>query len=162
MRKLTNPGCDPQCTSDAISCSNESVIGICWRESWVMLCVRGYRGGWGGRDRDRGAEREENDRRITAAVISFVRNMQHVSVIFGGITFTCMWICGFPLPCRLTLILSCPMDLKNFPMDVQTCTMQLESCECCVPSFLRPWLRPRAADLNAFVSLFTSSWLHHE
>ncbi|PWA31189.1 hypothetical protein CCH79_00002703 [Gambusia affinis] len=27
---------------------------------------------------------------------------------------------------RLTLILSCPMDLKNFPMDVQTCTMQLE------------------------------------
>lgn len=30
---------------------------------------------------------------------------------------------------RLTLILSCPMDLKNFPMDVQTCSMQLESCE---------------------------------
>ncbi|KAM7380460.1 hypothetical protein PAMP_003753 [Pampus punctatissimus] len=29
----------------------------------------------------------------------------------------------------LTLILSCPMDLKNFPMDVQTCTMQLESCK---------------------------------
>ncbi|XP_039210884.1 glycine receptor subunit alpha-4-like isoform X1 [Crotalus tigris] len=28
---------------------------------------------------------------------------------------------------RLTLILSCPMDLKNFPMDSQTCTMQLES-----------------------------------
>uniref|UniRef100_A0A452T0F5 Glycine receptor alpha 4 (pseudogene) n=1 Tax=Ursus maritimus TaxID=29073 RepID=A0A452T0F5_URSMA len=28
---------------------------------------------------------------------------------------------------RLTLILSCPMDLKNFPMDIQTCTMQLES-----------------------------------
>ncbi|KAG9331133.1 hypothetical protein JZ751_019971 [Albula glossodonta] len=28
---------------------------------------------------------------------------------------------------RLTLILSCPMDLKNFPMDVQTCSMQLES-----------------------------------
>ncbi|XP_046276725.2 glycine receptor subunit alpha-4 [Marmota monax] len=31
---------------------------------------------------------------------------------------------------RLTLILSCPMDLKNFPMDIQTCTMQLESCKC--------------------------------
>ncbi|KFZ52009.1 Glycine receptor subunit alpha-3, partial [Tinamus guttatus] len=30
---------------------------------------------------------------------------------------------------RLTLILSCPMDLKNFPMDVQTCIMQLESCK---------------------------------
>ncbi|CAN0349199.1 unnamed protein product [Lampetra fluviatilis] len=28
---------------------------------------------------------------------------------------------------RLTLTLSCPMDLKNFPMDVQTCAMQLES-----------------------------------
>uniref|UniRef100_A0A3P9MUJ1 Glycine receptor, alpha 4b n=1 Tax=Poecilia reticulata TaxID=8081 RepID=A0A3P9MUJ1_POERE len=30
---------------------------------------------------------------------------------------------------RLTLTLSCPMDLKNFPMDSQTCIMQLESCE---------------------------------
>ncbi|MBN3320626.1 GLRA1 protein, partial [Atractosteus spatula] len=30
---------------------------------------------------------------------------------------------------RITLILACPMDLKNFPMDVQTCIMQLESCE---------------------------------
>ncbi|XP_038844803.1 glycine receptor subunit alpha-4-like [Salvelinus namaycush] len=28
---------------------------------------------------------------------------------------------------RLTLILSCPMDLMNFPMDIQTCSMQLES-----------------------------------
>ncbi|MBN3275074.1 GLRA3 protein, partial [Polyodon spathula] len=27
----------------------------------------------------------------------------------------------------LTLTLSCPMNLKNFPMDVQTCIMQLES-----------------------------------
>ncbi len=35
----------------------------------------------------------------------------------------------FALCFRLTLILSCPMDLKNFPMDIQTCTMQLESCE---------------------------------
>lgn len=32
---------------------------------------------------------------------------------------------------RITLTLACPMDLKNFPMDVQTCIMQLESCECC-------------------------------
>lgn len=30
---------------------------------------------------------------------------------------------------RITLTLACPMDLKNFPMDVQTCIMQLESCE---------------------------------
>lgn len=36
----------------------------------------------------------------------------------------------FTVPTRLTLILSCPMDLKNFPMDIQTCTMQLESCKC--------------------------------
>lgn len=43
-------------------------------------------------------------------------------------------ICFFYL--RLTLILSCPMDLKNFPMDIQTCTMQLESCE---SSFLLPF-----------------------
>ncbi len=35
----------------------------------------------------------------------------------------------FHLFFRLTLTLSCPMDLKNFPMDVQTCIMQLESCE---------------------------------
>lgn len=32
---------------------------------------------------------------------------------------------------RITLTLACPMDLKNFPMDVQTCIMQLESCESC-------------------------------
>ncbi|NWZ96119.1 GLRA3 protein, partial [Nesospiza acunhae] len=38
---------------------------------------------------------------------------------------------------RLTLILSCPMDLKNFPMDVQTCIMQLESSEgLTLPQFL--------------------------
>ncbi|XP_056672630.1 glycine receptor subunit alpha-1 [Monodelphis domestica] len=30
---------------------------------------------------------------------------------------------------RITLTLACPMDLKNFPMDVQTCIMQLESCK---------------------------------
>lgn len=36
-----------------------------------------------------------------------------------------IFLCSF----RLTLILSCPMDLKNFPMDVQTCIMQLESCK---------------------------------
>ncbi|KAG8128504.1 hypothetical protein E2320_015338, partial [Naja naja] len=30
-------------------------------------------------------------------------------------------------PDLITLTLACPMDLKNFPMDVQTCIMQLES-----------------------------------
>lgn len=34
---------------------------------------------------------------------------------------------------RITLTLACPMDLKNFPMDVQTCIMQLESCESHAP-----------------------------
>lgn len=43
------------------------------------------------------------------------------------LTFRCSGL--FCVCLRLTLILSCPMDLKNFPMDIQTCTMQLESCE---------------------------------
>lgn len=38
---------------------------------------------------------------------------------------------------RITLTLACPMDLKNFPMDVQTCIMQLESCESCTSSSQR-------------------------
>lgn len=41
----------------------------------------------------------------------------------------CVLLWDFVSHHRLTLILSCPMDLKNFPMDVQTCTMQLESCK---------------------------------
>lgn len=53
----------------------------------------------------------------------------------GGYPVLCWTLispCHFflPIPARLTLILSCPMDLKNFPMDIQTCTMQLESCKC--------------------------------
>lgn len=45
---------------------------------------------------------------------------------------------------RLTLTLSCPMDLKNFPMDIQTCTMQLESCESAwfPPPFVSPSISP--------------------
>lgn len=60
---------------------------------------------------------------------------------------------------RLTLILSCPMDLKNFPMDVQTCTMQLESCKDFVSSFnshcliIHIWLKRPS---------HVPSWLHHE
>lgn len=66
-------------------------------------------------------------------------------------TFFCpLWFSLFPLTIphfllscfalclRLTLILSCPMDLKNFPMDIQTCTMQLESCEYSVLVFISP------------------------
>ncbi|KAM4620320.1 glycine receptor, alpha 4b [Polymixia lowei] len=41
---------------------------------------------------------------------------------------------------RLTLILSCPMDLKNFPMDSQTCTMQLESFGYTMNDLIFEWL----------------------
>ncbi|GAA6080006.1 glycine receptor subunit alpha-2 isoform X1 [Tachysurus ichikawai] len=41
---------------------------------------------------------------------------------------------------RLTLILSCPMDLKNFPMDVQTCIMQLESFGYTMNDLIFEWL----------------------
>ncbi|XP_056625710.1 glycine receptor, alpha 4a [Triplophysa dalaica] len=41
---------------------------------------------------------------------------------------------------RLTLILSCPMDLKNFPMDTQTCTMQLESFGYTMNDLIFEWL----------------------
>ncbi|XP_051930908.1 glycine receptor, alpha 4a isoform X3 [Hippocampus zosterae] len=41
---------------------------------------------------------------------------------------------------RLTLILSCPMDLKNFPMDIQTCTMQLESFGYTMNDLIFEWL----------------------
>ncbi|XP_076858106.1 glycine receptor subunit alpha-2 isoform X1 [Brachyhypopomus gauderio] len=41
---------------------------------------------------------------------------------------------------RLTLILSCPMDLKNFPMDVQTCIMQLESFGYTMNDLVFEWL----------------------
>uniref|UniRef100_A0A3B4YQS8 Glycine receptor, alpha 4b n=1 Tax=Seriola lalandi dorsalis TaxID=1841481 RepID=A0A3B4YQS8_SERLL len=41
---------------------------------------------------------------------------------------------------RLTLTLSCPMDLKNFPMDSQTCTMQLESFGYTMNDLIFKWL----------------------
>ncbi|XP_073696652.1 glycine receptor, alpha 4b [Garra rufa] len=41
---------------------------------------------------------------------------------------------------RLTLILSCPMDLKNFPMDIQICTMQLESFGYTMNDLIFQWL----------------------
>ncbi|XP_043996889.1 glycine receptor, alpha 4b isoform X2 [Gambusia affinis] len=41
---------------------------------------------------------------------------------------------------RLTLILSCPMDLKNFPMDSQTCIMQLESFGYTMNDLIFEWL----------------------
>ncbi|KAF1378780.1 hypothetical protein PFLUV_G00194050 [Perca fluviatilis] len=40
----------------------------------------------------------------------------------------------------LTLTLSCPMDLKNFPMDSQKCTMQLESFGYTMNDLIFEWL----------------------
>ncbi len=30
---------------------------------------------------------------------------------------------------RISLVLSCPMDLKYYPLDRQTCSIQMASCE---------------------------------
>uniref|UniRef100_A0A6I8NZ50 Glycine receptor alpha 4 (pseudo n=2 Tax=Ornithorhynchus anatinus TaxID=9258 RepID=A0A6I8NZ50_ORNAN len=46
---------------------------------------------------------------------------------------------------RLTLILSCPMDLKNFPMDIQTCAMQLESFGYTMNDLVFEWLEDAPA-----------------
>nr|XP_020651483.1 glycine receptor subunit alpha-4 [Pogona vitticeps] len=46
---------------------------------------------------------------------------------------------------RLTLILSCPMDLKNFPMDIQTCTMQLESFGYTMHDLIFEWVKGEEA-----------------
>ncbi|XP_064374500.1 glycine receptor subunit alpha-4-like isoform X1 [Dromaius novaehollandiae] len=46
---------------------------------------------------------------------------------------------------RLTLILSCPMDLKNFPMDIQTCAMQLESFGYTMNDLIFEWLEEQEA-----------------
>ncbi|KAM9181248.1 LOW QUALITY PROTEIN: glycine receptor subunit alpha-4-like [Dugong dugon] len=46
---------------------------------------------------------------------------------------------------RLTLILYCQMDLKNFPMDIQTCTMQLESSGDTMNDLVFEWLEDAPA-----------------
>lgn len=38
-------------------------------------------------------------------------------------------VCVCVSVCRLSVTLSCPLDLQLFPMDTQRCKMQLESCE---------------------------------
>uniref|UniRef100_A0A8C2U3F4 Glycine receptor alpha 2 n=1 Tax=Coturnix japonica TaxID=93934 RepID=A0A8C2U3F4_COTJA len=48
---------------------------------------------------------------------------------------------------RLTLTLSCPMDLKNFPMDVQTCTMQLESFGYTMNDLIFEWQKKGAVQV---------------
>ncbi|XP_068429041.1 glycine receptor subunit alpha-2 isoform X2 [Clinocottus analis] len=54
---------------------------------------------------------------------------------------------------RLTLILSCPMDLKNFPMDVQTCTMQLESFGYTMNDLVFEWLENGAVQVSDGLTL---------
>ncbi|XP_012728721.1 glycine receptor subunit alpha-2 isoform X7 [Fundulus heteroclitus] len=54
---------------------------------------------------------------------------------------------------RLTLILSCPMDLKNFPMDVQTCTMQLESFGYTMNDLVFEWLENGAVQVSEGLTL---------
>ncbi|KAG7264604.1 hypothetical protein CRUP_002193 [Coryphaenoides rupestris] len=54
---------------------------------------------------------------------------------------------------RLTLILSCPMDLKNFPMDVQTCTMQLESFGYTMNDLVFEWLEDGAVQVSDGLTL---------
>ncbi|XP_072253054.1 glycine receptor subunit alpha-2 isoform X1 [Leuresthes tenuis] len=54
---------------------------------------------------------------------------------------------------RLTLILSCPMDLKNFPMDTQTCTMQLESFGYTMNDLVFEWLENGAVQVSEGLTL---------
>ncbi|KAM9343110.1 glycine receptor subunit alpha-2 isoform 1-T1 [Pholidichthys leucotaenia] len=54
---------------------------------------------------------------------------------------------------RLTLILSCPMDLKNFPMDVQTCTMQLESFGYTMNDLIFEWQEAGAVQVSEGLTL---------
>ncbi|CAL8345049.1 unnamed protein product [Boreogadus saida] len=54
---------------------------------------------------------------------------------------------------RLTLILSCPMDLKNFPMDVQTCIMQLESFGYTMNDLVFEWLEDGAVQVSEGLTL---------
>ena len=61
---------------------------------------------------------------------------------------------------RLTLVLSCPMDLKNFPMDSQTCTMQLESCEFIFSPYA--WRHFNLVTYYTPSVSVSASWLHYE
>ncbi|XP_067903130.1 glycine receptor subunit alpha-4-like [Heterodontus francisci] len=54
---------------------------------------------------------------------------------------------------RLTLILSCPMDLKNFPMDVQTCALQLESFGYTMNDLIFKWLEEESVQVAEGLTL---------
>lgn len=40
------------------------------------------------------------------------------------------------LSLRISLVLFCPMDLHNFPLDKQVCTIEMASCKCLMKPFL--------------------------
>lgn len=64
------------------------------------------------------------------ACTSLCTGMDTHTVVFCPSLFcSVLFCCVLFYVTRITLVLACPMDLKNFPMDVQTCIMQLESCE---------------------------------
>ncbi|XP_008114540.1 glycine receptor subunit alpha-1 isoform X2 [Anolis sagrei] len=54
---------------------------------------------------------------------------------------------------RITLTLACPMDLKNFPMDVQTCIMQLESFGYTMNDLIFKWQKANAVQIAEGLTL---------
>ncbi|KAE8286357.1 Glycine receptor subunit alphaZ1 Precursor [Larimichthys crocea] len=59
---------------------------------------------------------------------------------------------------RITLVLACPMDLKNFPMDVQTCIMQLESFGYTMNDLIFEWDEKGAVQVADGLTLPLSSY----
>ncbi|XP_032835645.1 glycine receptor subunit alpha-1-like isoform X2 [Petromyzon marinus] len=54
---------------------------------------------------------------------------------------------------RLSLTLSCPMDLRNFPMDTQICPIHLDSFSSMVSELEFRWAKPEAVFLSKFIRL---------
>ncbi len=70
---------------------------------------------------------------------------------------------GFFFAFRVSLTLGCILNLKNYPMDEQTCRMELESCEYGSNTL------PLRIDLNSnvkkhcdFIKVSCSRWIHYQ